>query len=72
MNTRLGLPHQEEREYIKYNRPSKWLRALRGGASVIGGTGRRSATSEKPENTKELGLREEISLDKREFNLILR
>ena len=72
MDTRLGLPHQEKREYIKYNRPSKWPRALRGGASVIGGTGRRSATSEKPENPRELGLRDEIRLDKREFYLILR
>ena len=72
MNTRLGLPHQEECEYINYNRPSNWPRALLGGASVIGGTGRRTTTSEKPENPREVGLREEIRLDKREFYLILR
>ena len=72
MNTRLGLPHQEECEYVKYNGPRNRQRALRGGASVIGGTGQRSATSEQSGNPREPGLREEIRLDKREFYLTLR
>ena len=67
MDTRLGLRHQEECEYVEYNQPRNRPRALRGGAS-----GRRSATSEHPGNPRELRLREEIRLDKREFYLILR
>ena len=67
MDTRLGLPHQEECEYVKYNQPRNRPRALRGGAN-----GRRSATSEQPGNPREHELQEEIRLDKHEFYLILR
>ena len=48
----------EECEYVKYHRPRDRPRALRGSASVIGGTGRRSATSAQPGNPREPGLRE--------------
>ena len=48
----------EECEYVKYHQPRNRPRALRGSASVIGGTGRRSATSAQPGNPREPGLRE--------------
>ena len=49
---------REECEYVKYHRPRNRPRALRGSASVIGGTGRRRATSAQPGNPREPRLRE--------------
>ena len=48
----------EECEYVEYHRSRNRSRALRGSASLVGGTGRRSATSAQPRNPREPGLRE--------------